>query len=253
MDDSDAEAAIISTLSGDTYHKLCSEPPLAQLRILPVSKQLPVRLGTIMIFSSNSQYGTLSRIIEPLPIRLGCESSIANMQYHCGRDYHGGDVLANSWIRYFGFDTDSVPSLISSLFFLSFGSPQVRTLNLSARVRRSDEACKPWLAQATGIFTQLQITSRLENYGASLTFGALIFRNVSTKQSLCAESNSPCGFYATHTILTNRTVTCSFVHRRIFAPDQMRFSGQVVPPIGPTIHQVPSASAPRRQQSSDFL
>jgi hypothetical protein len=188
MDDSDAEAAIISTLSGDTYHKLCSEPPLAQLRILPVSKQLPVRLGTIMIFSSNSQYGTLSRIIEPLPIRLGCESSIANMQYHCGRDYHGGDVLANSWIRYFGFDTDSVPSLISSLFFLSFGSPQVRTLNLSARVRRSDEACKPWLAQATGIFTQLQITSRLENYGASLTFGAFFF----FKSSICPSPQAAC-------------------------------------------------------------
>jgi hypothetical protein len=139
MDDSDAEAAIISTLSGDTYHKLCSEPPLAQLRILPVSNQLPVRLGTIMIFSSNSQYGTLSRIIEPLPIRLGCESSIANMQYHCGRDYHGGDVLANSWIRYFGFDTDSVPSLISSLSLVFAPTKSV----LSTYLPGSDARTKP--------------------------------------------------------------------------------------------------------------
>ncbi|KAJ7821205.1 hypothetical protein B0H14DRAFT_1335823 [Mycena olivaceomarginata] len=214
MDDPDAEAAIISTLSGDTYHKLCSEPPLAQLRILPVSNQLPVRLGTIMIFSSNSQYGTLSRIIEPLPIRLGCESSIANLQYHCGRDYHGGDVLANSWIR--------------------FGSHQVHTLNLSARVRRSDEACKSWLTQATGIFTQLQITSRLENYVfvRGIQFTLRLLRHT-------YNTHEPDGYLFVCPPENFRT-----------GPDAFQWPGCPAywshDPAGAT------ASAPRRQQSSDF-
>ncbi|KAJ7821212.1 hypothetical protein B0H14DRAFT_2831995 [Mycena olivaceomarginata] len=154
MDDPNVEAAIISSFTGDTYYKLSSEPPLAQLRIFSVSTQLPIRLGTIMVSSTNRylQCGTLLEITEP--ICLGRERP---MRYHCGRDQHKGQVLANSWIR--------------------FNSRQVRSLNLPVPVRRPIEGCKSWLSQANHIFTQLQTVSPFEDYvfvrGVQFTLRAL--------------------------------------------------------------------------------
>jgi hypothetical protein len=52
--------------------------------------------------------------------------------------------------------------------------------------------------------------------------------------------------------LTNRMVTCLFVHLRISESDQIYFGGRIVPPIGRSIHLEPPASALRMQKFSDF-
>ncbi|KAF7337274.1 hypothetical protein MSAN_02279900 [Mycena sanguinolenta] len=63
LDAPDSEDIIITTLSEDQYHTICTEPPIAQFHFFQVSTQHPVGPG---IFWWDSQHGTCVRIMEPL-------------------------------------------------------------------------------------------------------------------------------------------------------------------------------------------
>jgi hypothetical protein len=52
--------------------------------------------------------------------------------------------------------------------------------------------------------------------------------------------------------LTNRKVTYLFVHLKISETERIYIGGQIVPPIGLSIHLEPSASAPRMRKTLDF-
>ncbi|KAF7353249.1 hypothetical protein MSAN_01512700 [Mycena sanguinolenta] len=65
VDAPDSEAIIISSLSEDQYHKLCSQPSIAQEHWFQVSAGHPVGPG---IFLTDSQYGSCVRITERLQI-----------------------------------------------------------------------------------------------------------------------------------------------------------------------------------------
>ncbi|KAJ6464551.1 hypothetical protein C8R45DRAFT_501782 [Mycena sanguinolenta] len=133
FDDPDAEDVLISSLSEDHYHRLCSGYPIAQVRCFRVSTQHPVGPG---IFRSDPQYRTCVRITEPLVL---AEEEL------CWSHYGGapGELLPNSWVRYASGRTCTLKFEIQLVYLLH----------------------DAWLAQANRIFTELQeVTSCLEDY-----------------------------------------------------------------------------------------
>ncbi|KAF7330725.1 hypothetical protein MSAN_02445100 [Mycena sanguinolenta] len=63
LDAPESEDMIISSLSEDQYHQLCSDHPRPRVQYFQVSTQHPVGPG---IFRSDPQYGTCVRITKPL-------------------------------------------------------------------------------------------------------------------------------------------------------------------------------------------
>ncbi|KAF7337249.1 hypothetical protein MSAN_02277400 [Mycena sanguinolenta] len=127
LDTPDSEDIIISSLSEDQYHELCSQPSIAWHQWFQVSTEHPVGPG---IFRSDSQHGTCVRITEPLQI-------LPEEKPHWD-DYTEeapGELLPNLWIR-----------LELNLRFLSY------------------EILKAWLAQANHIFAELQEPEHIEDY-----------------------------------------------------------------------------------------
>ncbi|KAF7353272.1 MFS general substrate transporter [Mycena sanguinolenta] len=136
LDAPDSEDAIISSLSEDQYHEICSQPSVAQFQQLQVSTEHPVGPG---IFRLDSQHGTFVRITEPLQILPDEELDWSN---------HGNgpdELLPNSWIRY-NFPRMFALKLELNLWFLSY------------------EIQKAWLAQANHIFAEIQEPENVEDY-----------------------------------------------------------------------------------------
>ncbi|KAF7337232.1 hypothetical protein MSAN_02275600 [Mycena sanguinolenta] len=142
LDAPGSENIIISTMSEDQYHKLCSGYPTARSQCFQVSTKHPVGPG---MFRSDSRYETCVGITEPLQI-------LPEEQPHW--DHYGralGELLPNSWTRYDSRqictpDFQCALELELQLLFWSYEIP------------------KAWLAQAIGILTALEEVSRLEDY-----------------------------------------------------------------------------------------
>ncbi|KAF7373646.1 Multidrug resistance-associated ABC transporter [Mycena sanguinolenta] len=130
----DAEAMVISGLSEDKYHDLCSMPSIAQYRAFTVSTQLCIQQKP-MIFRLDSKQQVLSRI----PAALDVEP--VHWQNY---GIEEGEILSNSWRRY---DSRQASGLRSELLVLSW-----------------KESSKFWMAQANHIFALLQTTSHFEDY-----------------------------------------------------------------------------------------
>ncbi|KAJ6464516.1 hypothetical protein C8R45DRAFT_501226 [Mycena sanguinolenta] len=137
LDAPDSEDVIISSLSEDRCHELCSCLAIARSQRFHVSTQHPVGLG---IFRWDSQHGTCVRVTEPLVLPDG---------EHYWHNYEGtpGELLPNSWIRY---DSHQTPELDLRL---SSGSYKLQ---------------KVWLAQANYIFAEIQEEAHVQDYGARL-------------------------------------------------------------------------------------
>jgi hypothetical protein len=106
LDNPDAEAVITAALDGTQYHDLCSWHPMRHIWGLSVSTQLPIR-SEPMIYRFNSQNETWFRITESL-----CYDHQNPVWYNLmDRIPHLGEVLPNSWTRYFSFDTGYFPPL----------------------------------------------------------------------------------------------------------------------------------------------
>ncbi|KAF7353216.1 hypothetical protein MSAN_01509300 [Mycena sanguinolenta] len=134
LDAPDSEDILISSLSDDQYHELCSRYPVAWFQRFQVSAQHPVGPG---IFRSDSHHGTCMRLTE-LPV-LPTE-----FRRNWTQD-EAGELLPNSWIRY--------------------DSRRIRTITLELRLSFGPyEAQKAWLAQANHIFAKLQEREHVENY-----------------------------------------------------------------------------------------
>ncbi|KAF7353284.1 hypothetical protein MSAN_01516300 [Mycena sanguinolenta] len=136
LDAPDSEAMVISSLSEDLYHQLCSEDPIAKSLYFQVSTEHPVGPG---IFRSDSQHGTCVRITEPLQILPDKELDWNN--YGNAPD----ELLPNSWIRYDSHRTN----------------PLLLELQLPFWKHR---IVKAWLAQANCIFAELEETAHIEDY-----------------------------------------------------------------------------------------
>ncbi|KAF7330734.1 hypothetical protein MSAN_02446000 [Mycena sanguinolenta] len=135
LDAPDSEDIIISSLSEDQYHELCSQPSIAWVQYFQVSTEHPVGPE---VFWSDSQHGTCVRITEPLqilPEKLHWENY--------GRA--PGELLPNSWIRY-DFPQMFAFKLESNLWFPLY------------------EIQKAWLAQANHIFAKLEEVTHVEDY-----------------------------------------------------------------------------------------
>ncbi|KAJ6464488.1 hypothetical protein C8R45DRAFT_500712 [Mycena sanguinolenta] len=126
---------IISSLSEDYYHEICSGDPITQFQSFQVSTQHPVGLG---IFQSDSQCGTCVRITEPLHI-----PNAERHWEHYGLGRAPDELLPNSWTRY---DFQRTHELYLSLLVPSYEMP------------------KAWLAQANCIFAELKEEAHVENY-----------------------------------------------------------------------------------------
>jgi hypothetical protein len=114
LDSPDAEAILISNFHEGDYHELCSVPPIAKFKAFSVSNRFPTDWLGSMIFRSNS---TWFRLTEPL--RLGGYEGPLTWNHTITRAECEPKVLANSWIRYCGLDTDNLlPSLF--VFKVSF-------------------------------------------------------------------------------------------------------------------------------------
>ncbi|KAJ6464493.1 hypothetical protein C8R45DRAFT_500827 [Mycena sanguinolenta] len=132
LDAPDSEDAIISSLSEDQYHKLCSGLPIAQFQCVQASTQHFIGPG---IFR-DSQRGTCVRITKPLVIP---EEEL----YWNHDEEASGEVLPNSWVQY---DSHQTPKLDLGLSFSSY------------------ELLKAWLAQANRIFAELEDVANVESY-----------------------------------------------------------------------------------------
>ncbi|KAF7353159.1 MFS general substrate transporter [Mycena sanguinolenta] len=128
LDAPDSEDMIISSLSEDQYHNLCTNSLIARYRNFQVSTKHPVGPR---VFRLDSQYGTCVRITEPL--------QILPEELHWD-NYTGGapgEPLPNSWIRY--------------------DFPRSFALKLELNLRLLWYAIwKAWLAQANSIFAELK-------------------------------------------------------------------------------------------------
>ncbi|KAJ6464491.1 hypothetical protein C8R45DRAFT_1024191 [Mycena sanguinolenta] len=133
LDAPDSENRIISSLSEDQYHEICSQPSIGRRQYFQVSTKHPVGPG---IFRPDSQYGTCVGITKTL---VYAEEEI------CWDDYRGAacQLLPNSWIR---FDSHQTPILDLSLLATSY------------------EIRMAWLAQANCIFAELEEEAHVENY-----------------------------------------------------------------------------------------
>ncbi|KAF7337264.1 hypothetical protein MSAN_02278900 [Mycena sanguinolenta] len=139
LDAPDSEDMVISSLSEDQYHQLCSEDPTAKSLYFQVSTEHPIGPG---IFRPDSQYGTCVRITEPLQI-------LPKEELHWDDYTRGapGELLPNSWIRY-DFPRMFALKLELNLWFPSY------------------EIQKAWLAQANCIFAELEETAHVEDYAS---------------------------------------------------------------------------------------
>ncbi|KAF7366988.1 hypothetical protein MSAN_00957600 [Mycena sanguinolenta] len=135
LDAPDSEDMIISSLREDQYHKLCSGYPVARFRCFQVSTEHLVGPG---IFRLDSQYGTCTRITEPLVLP---EEELC---WNWNQD-GAGELLANSWIRY-DFRRTRTLALVLQFSFRSYEIP------------------KTWLAQANRIFAELEEEAHLADY-----------------------------------------------------------------------------------------
>ncbi|KAF7353323.1 hypothetical protein MSAN_01520300 [Mycena sanguinolenta] len=135
LDASDSEDIIISSLSEDQYHKLCSDHLIAQFRCFQVSTQHPVGPG---IFRSDPRYKTCVRITEPLILP---EEELHWANYGRPR----GKLLPNSWIRYDSRQTCTLKLELQLLFW-------------------SYEIQKAWLAQANHVYAELGEVAHVEDY-----------------------------------------------------------------------------------------
>ncbi|KAF7353149.1 hypothetical protein MSAN_01502400 [Mycena sanguinolenta] len=133
LDAPDSEDIIISSLSEDQYHKLCSQPSMAQHQCFQVSTECPVGPG---IFRLDSQCGTCVRITEPFQILPEEE-----LRWNNAPD----ELLPNSWIRY------DFPRMFALWLELNLSFPLY-------------EIRKAWLAQANHIFAELQELEHVEGY-----------------------------------------------------------------------------------------
>ncbi|KAJ6464441.1 hypothetical protein C8R45DRAFT_1107340 [Mycena sanguinolenta] len=129
----DSEDIIISTLSEDQYHQLCSDHPIARFECFQACTQHPVGPG---IFRSDSQYGTCVRITEPLVL----------LKEELSWDGTPGELLPNSWVRY---DFRRMHSTIELELHLLFWSYNIQ---------------KAWLAQANYICAELDEAANVEDY-----------------------------------------------------------------------------------------
>ncbi|KAF7337293.1 hypothetical protein MSAN_02281900 [Mycena sanguinolenta] len=136
LDTPDLEDGIISSLSEDQYHKLCSHPSIARFQSWQVSTEHPVGSG---IFRMDSQHGTCVRITEPL-------QTLHELELHWNNYGNAPDErLPNSWIRY--------------------DSHRTNTLQLELRLPFwTHGIAKAWLAQANCIFAELEETTHVEDY-----------------------------------------------------------------------------------------
>ncbi|KAF7353278.1 Transposon Tf2-12 polyprotein [Mycena sanguinolenta] len=136
LDAPDSEDIIISSLSEDQYHELCSQPSIIRCCCFQVSTEHPVGLG---IFQLNSQCGTCVSITEPL-------QTLHESELHCNYDGNVPDeLLPNSWIRY--------------------DSHWTNTLRLELRLSFwAHGIAKAWLAQANCISAELEKTTHVEDY-----------------------------------------------------------------------------------------
>ncbi|KAF7337241.1 hypothetical protein MSAN_02276600 [Mycena sanguinolenta] len=136
LDAPDSEDMVISSLSEDQYHQLCSEDLTAKSLYFQVSTEHPIGPG---IFRPDSQYGTCVRITEPLQILPEKELHWTN--YRNVPD----ELLPNSWIRY--------------------DSHWTNTLQLELRLPFWEHGIvKAWLAQANCIFAELEETAHVKDY-----------------------------------------------------------------------------------------
>ncbi|KAF7353245.1 MFS general substrate transporter [Mycena sanguinolenta] len=136
LDTPDSEDIIISSLSEDQYHELCSQSSIARFQYFQVSTAHAVGPG---IFQLNSQCGTCVSITEPL-------QTLHELELHW---YNYGNApdeqLPNSWIRY--------------------DFPRMFALNLELNLWFPPyESQKAWLAQANHIFAELQELDYVEDY-----------------------------------------------------------------------------------------
>ncbi|KAF7353206.1 hypothetical protein MSAN_01508300 [Mycena sanguinolenta] len=136
LDAPDLEDMIISSLSEDQYHELCSQPSIARHRYFQISTKYPVGPG---IFRLDSQDGTCVWITEPLQI-------LPDKEFDWDNHGHAPDeLLPNSWIRYDSRQTYALG--LHSLCLFSSYKPR-----------------KAWLAQATHIFVELDEVAHVEDY-----------------------------------------------------------------------------------------
>ncbi|KAF7353178.1 hypothetical protein MSAN_01505400 [Mycena sanguinolenta] len=136
LDAPDSEDMIISSLSEDQYHQLCSQSPIAKFQYFQVSTEHPVGPG---IFWLDSQYRTCVKIMEPLQI-------LPEEELHW--ENHGrvpDALLPNSWIRYDSSRTSSLQLELQAFFLLR-------------------EFQKSWVAQANHIFAELEEVAHVEDY-----------------------------------------------------------------------------------------
>ncbi|KAF7334341.1 hypothetical protein MSAN_02379000 [Mycena sanguinolenta] len=138
LDAPNSEDIIISSLSEDQYHELCSQPSttITQFQYFQVSTEQPIGPG---IFWSDSQHGTCVRITEPLQILP--EKELYWKNYGGAPD----ELLPNSWIRY------NFPRMFALRLELNLWFPLY-------------EIQKAWLAQANHIFGELQEPEHVKDY-----------------------------------------------------------------------------------------
>ncbi|KAF7353166.1 hypothetical protein MSAN_01504100 [Mycena sanguinolenta] len=137
LDAPDSEDMIITSLSEDQYHELCSHPSIARYHWFQVSTEHPVGPG---IFRLDSQHGTCVRIMEPLQILPEEKPHWDNYTKEAP-----GELLPNLWIRY------DFPRMFALELRLDLWFP-------SLQIR------KAWLAQANCIFTELEEEAHVKDY-----------------------------------------------------------------------------------------
>ncbi|KAF7353194.1 hypothetical protein MSAN_01507100 [Mycena sanguinolenta] len=130
-----SEDILISSLSGDQYHGLCSQYPIARVHSFQTSTEHPVGPG---VFRSHFQHGTWVRITEPLQIPPEAEP-------HWDHIDAPGELLPNSWLRY--------------------DSGRTYPLRLELQLCSPPyDIHKAWLAQANRIFAELKEEVHVEDY-----------------------------------------------------------------------------------------
>ncbi|KAF8193540.1 hypothetical protein K438DRAFT_835699 [Mycena galopus ATCC 62051] len=140
LEDPNFEAMIISSITEDDYHRLCSRYPMVQSRDLTISTQATIRPGAI-IFCSTPQPEALFEIAH-CP-HLAFEASAWNNTGEAtGR---AGTVMANSWIRY-SYRGAHADYIDADMWAFTAGNT------------------KPWMTQANHIFSRLRTTSDFDNY-----------------------------------------------------------------------------------------
>lgn len=240
LDDANAETAIISTLDVDEYHDLCSDYPISQRREVTVSTQLPIPLGS-MFFHSRSQPEALFTATGPLYLNFKV-SSWSN------EEIEQGQLMANSWIRYFTLATVYFPPLIS--WFQVTTRTKCAHLGYMSATPRIASKSSGWRRQIT--FSPSFRQGHTSRITVLVTKFGLPTSNNPFSQSARMESYSTSVVYPTRTTLRNPRAICSFAHPRISELDKIHFSGQLIQRIGPSVQLALPLSAQKTQQSSDF-